>query len=132
MVVAAFAVDFEGVVPPFGFGFEGEDITTPGPTIRVRKGETVTITFENAHFRVGGRPFGAPHNFTVLADKDGRVREREPLWGAHVGGFDDPNLESGESGSVTFTAEAAGSFYYVCTVSDHIADGMWGPFIVDK
>ena len=52
----------------------------------------------------------------------------EPLWGAHVGGFDDPNFEDnwnsnlqpGERGSVTFTAETAGSFYYVCAWIDHI------------
>ncbi len=98
LVVVAGAVLESGVVRGGGFAVEGEDITSPGPTIRVRKGETVTITFENAHFRPGGRPFGEPHNFTVVADKDVRLDEMVPLWGAHVGGFDDPNLESGDSG----------------------------------
>ena len=131
LVVVAGVILDSGVARGGGFAVEGEDITSPGPTITVRKGETVTITFENAHFRPGGRPFGEPHNFTVVADKDVRVGDMEPLWGAHVGGFDDPNLESGERGSVTFTAEAAGSFYYVCAVSDHASE-MWGRFIVDE
>ncbi len=59
--------------------------------------------------------------------------------GAHVGGFDDlnfdspsSNLRAGERGSVTFTAEAAGSFYYVCAFSDHVGAGMWGRFTVDE
>jgi len=114
-----------------GFGVEGEDITSPGPTIRVRKGETVTITFENAHYLESGRPFGEPHNFTVVEDKDEFLSLLEPLWGAHVGGFGDENLRAGERGSVTFTAETAGSFYYVCAFSDHPAKGMWGRFIVE-
>ncbi len=115
-----------------GFAFEGEVITSPGPTIRVRKGETVTITFENVHFWDDGTPFHEPHNFTIVADKDVGLPRMEPLWGAHVGGFDDPNLKPGERGSVTFTAEAAGSFFYVCAFSDHIAVGMWGRFVVEE
>ena len=128
VLVAGFVGD-----PPIGGGFavEGEEITSPGPTIRVRKGETVTITFENAHYREIGTPFPEPHNFTVVADKDVSVFEMEPLWGAHVGGFDDENLKAGERGSVTFTAETAGEFYYVCAYSDHIEVGMWGRFIVE-
>ncbi len=120
-----------------GFAVEGEDITSPGPTIRVRKGETVTITFENAHYYEDGRPFSESHNFTVVEDKDVPVLQMEPLWGAHVGGgFQglgvDPNLKAGERGSVTFTAETAGEFYYVCAVSTHIVNGMWGRFIVEE
>jgi FtsP/CotA-like multicopper oxidase with cupredoxin domain len=53
--------------------------------------------------------------------------EMEPLWGAHVGGFGEPNLKEGEGGSVTFTTDAAGSFFYVCALLDHIDRGMWGP-----
>ncbi len=115
-----------------GFGVEGEDITSPGPTIRVRKGETVTITFENAHYYEDGRPFTEGHNFNVVEDKDVSTLLMEPLWGAHLGGFDDENLEAGERGSVTFTAETAGEFYYVCAIGDHIGHGMWGRFIVEE
>lgn len=115
-----------------GFAVESEEATSPGPTIRVRKGETVTITFENAHYLEDGRPFGAQHNLFVVADKDVSWIEMEPLWGGHVGGFGDPNLKEGERGSVTFTADAAGSFFYVCAVLDHVERGMWGRFIVEE
>ena len=115
-----------------GLAVEGEEITSPGPTIKVRRGETVTITFDNEVYLEDGRPFGAPHNFTVVADKDVPWTQMEPLWGAHVGGSGDPNLKEGERGSVTFTAETAGSFFYVCALLDHIEHGMWGRFIVEE
>ena len=133
VLVAGFPPDS---ILKIGFAFEGEEITSPGPTIEVRKGETVTITFENAHYYEDGRPFGESHNLTVVEDKDVRPEfQMEPLWGAQVGGsFQglgvDPNLKAGERGSVTFTAETAGEFYYVCAVPGHIAGGMWGRFIV--
>ncbi len=124
-----------GSIRTIGFAFEGEEITSPGPTIEVRKGETVTITFENAHYYEDGRAFSESHNLTVVEDKDLHpVSQMEPLWGAQVGGFQGlgvaPNLKAGERGSVTFTAETAGEFYYVCAVPGHIGGGMWGRFIV--
>ena len=72
------------------------------------------------------------HNFAVVVDKDIVWSEQVPLWGAHVGGFGDPNLFEGERSSVTFTAEDAGSFYYVCANLDHVDRGMWGQFIVEE
>jgi FtsP/CotA-like multicopper oxidase with cupredoxin domain len=114
-----------------GYAVEGEEITAPGPTIKVHKGDTVTIAFENAHYLPGGTPEPqVTHNFTVVADKDVPFAKMEPLWDAHVGGSGDPNLAVGESGSVTFTAEEAGSYYYVCAILDHAERGMWGRFEV--
>ena len=113
-----------------GYAVEGEEITAPGPTIKVRKGDTVTISFENAQYREDGSPDAVQHNFTVVADKDVPFAKMEPLWDAHVGGSGDPNLLVGESGSVTFTAEEAGSCYYVCAILDHGERGMWGRFEV--
>ena len=127
VLVAGFTDDPEDVLA--GYAAEGEEITSPGPTIRVRKGETVTITFENAHY-FDGRPFLEPHNFTVVADKDVPVGDMVSLWGANVGGSGDANLKSGERGSVTFTPDTTGTFIYVCAFSDHIDQGMWGLFIV--
>jgi plastocyanin len=114
-----------------GLGVEGEEITSPGPTITVNQGATVTITFENNHYLEDGRPFGVPHNIFIVSDKDVSFISMEPLWGAHVGGFGDPNLSEGERGSVTFTAEDVGSFFYVCANLDHVERGMWGHFIVE-
>ena len=132
LIAAAFGDDY-GVSWLAGFAVGGEEITSPGPTIRVRKGETVTITFENAHYFEDGRPWQAPHNFMVVADKDVVGSRIEPLWGAYVGGFGDPYLKTAEHGSVTFTAEDAGSFFYVCAFLKHKDDhGMWGRFIVEE
>ncbi len=114
-----------------GYAVEGEEITSPGPTIRVREGDTVTITFENAHFWEDGRPFGEPHNITIVRDKDESVWEMQPLWDANVGGYRTAGLKPGERESVTFTADTAGTFYYVCAYADHIDHGMWGSFVVE-
>lgn len=110
-----------------GYAVEGKEITAPGPTIKVHKGDSVTIAFENAHYLPGGTPEPqVTHNFTVVADKDVPFARMEPLWDAHVGGSGDPNLKVGERGEVTFTAEEAGSYYYVCAILDHAERGMWG------
>ncbi len=114
------------------FGVEGEENSSPGPTIKVRKGETVTITFENMHFFLDGSP-GGNHNFVIVADKDIGWNKMEPLWGAYVGGSAwGSNVEPGERGTVTFTAEEVGSFFYVCRIRGHIEFGMWGRFIVGE
>jgi plastocyanin len=116
-----------------GYGVEGGTITSPGPTIKMRKGDTVTITFENAYYLEDGTPVDeASHNFAIVADKEVNWMRMEPLWGAHVGGFGDPNLIVGERGSVTFTAEDTGSFFYVSANVGHVEHGMWGRFIVEE
>lgn len=109
-----------------GFAFEGDDVVSPGPTIRVRVAEPVTITFENVH----GQYFGEniiPHNLVVTATKDERAK---PLWQAAIGETD--HVDVGERGSVTFTPDAPGSYFYVCTVTGHIARGMWGRLVVEE
>ncbi len=116
----------------WGFAFEGGGASSPGPTIRVRKGETVTITFKNATFFMDGSPNYDRHNFVVVADKDANSSDMELMWGARVGGMEDEAIKAGESGSVTFIAEDAGSFFYVCTAYGHFAHGMWGLFIVEE
>ncbi|HEX9845145.1 MAG TPA: plastocyanin/azurin family copper-binding protein, partial [Candidatus Nitrosotenuis sp.] len=40
-------------------------------------------------------------------------------------------MKPGESGEVTFTAGAPGTYYYICTVPGHSALGMKGSFIVE-
>lgn len=69
------------------FARVGENITSPGPTIRVKKGNRVTITFVNVHgysrlHRLSyGLPLpsdGYPHNFVVVTDKK-ELPEQNPL-----------------------------------------------------
>ena len=40
-------------------------------------------------------------------------------------------LKPGQEGSVTFTAGAPGTYYYICTVPGHALQGMQGSFIVE-
>lgn len=51
-----------------------------------------------------------------------------PLFGAGI----DINtyIAPSGSGSVTFTPNQTGNFYYVCTVPGHISLGMWGKVVV--
>jgi plastocyanin len=107
-----------------GFGLDEEDISAPGPTIRVTAGEPVTVTFENRHSRSDGRPYGEPHNFAVLADAQELFPE--PLWGS-----DTEDIETGDATTVTFTPESPGTYYYVCTFGSHRLNGMVGEFIVE-
>ena len=98
---------------------EGEDLVSPGPTITVRAGQAVTITFKIADERVP-----ESHDFVIVAEKD---RLAEPLWGAET-----EWLPFGEQQTITFTPDTPGSYFYICTNSDHLPRGMWGSFIVEE
>ena len=116
----------------YGFGFEGEKATSPGPTITVYKGETVTITFKNETHYEDGRTDTNRHNLVIVADKDINSSAMVPLWGAVVGGNTnlDEDIKTGESGSITFVPEEVGEFYYICNSTGHFTIGMWGRLIV--
>ena len=58
-----------------GFALLGGNISSPGPTIRVRKGHQVTITFKNVHGTFSEARIA--HDFVVVAEKD---RLAKPLW----------------------------------------------------
>jgi len=105
----------------FAFGLEDGGLTLPGPEIRVPVGEPVTITLLNVQEFEG--PY--PHNFVVVADKD--QVPPIPLFGA----ISEGGLDPGERTSLTFTPDAEGSYFYVCTVPGHASDGMWGTFIAE-
>jgi len=108
-----------------GFALLGGEVTSPGPTIRVKKGDQVTITFRNVHGTYARERIS--HNFVVVAEIKTFPRFAEPLWGAKI----DP-IQVGKSISVTFTPNAAGDFFYVCDVPGHPERGMYGSFIVEE
>ncbi len=89
------------------------------PEFTVKSGDTVTFTATNA-----GKSF---HSFgiTKSAEDFGNV-----LWGSEIASASNP-LKAGESGTVTFTAGAPGTYYYVCTVPGHGVQGMAAKFIVE-
>ncbi len=116
----------------WGFAFEGEEATSPGPTITVYKGETVTITLKNEAHYEDGRIDSNRHNILIVADKDINSSAMVPLWGAVVGGNTnyDEDIKTGESASVTFVPDEVGEFYYICNSVGHFTFGMWGRLVV--
>jgi uncharacterized cupredoxin-like copper-binding protein len=96
----------------YGFGDSSSNIVSPGPTLNLKVGTTYTMTVNN----VGN----IPHSWEIVQTK----AVGTPMFGA---GIDVNNyISPGSSGSVTFTPDQSGSFYYVCTVPGHISLGMWG------
>ena len=121
---AEFVVIGGGIIPEEGFivggySFEGEDIVSPGPIIVVKAGQPVTITFKNVEER-----FPIEHNFVIVAEKQSSA---DPLWGAET-----ERLREAEEQTITFTPDTPGSYFYICSVSDHIFAGMWGTFVVEE
>ncbi len=103
----------------YGFAFAGENVATPGPIITVPVGEEVTIRFENASDEQN-------HDFVVAKDKFGTFFEFKPLWGAET-----KPLGPGESATIAFTPDEAGTYAYVCTIQGHAGNGMHGEFVVE-
>ena len=111
-----------------GFAFLGDEITSPGPTIRVKKGVEITVTLTNKHGYAWSENIN--HNFEILPEKKSTG---DTLWGAIIGERQfSQAIPPGEGGSVTFTPDRAGEFFYICTVSDHLGRGMYGSFIVEE
>jgi FtsP/CotA-like multicopper oxidase with cupredoxin domain len=97
-----------------GFGNTADNITSPGPTLSLKSGQTYTMTVHNVATDLA-------HSWEIVTTK---AISSSPLFGAGI----DINtyIQPGQSGSVTFTPNQTGSFYYVCTVPGHIQLGMWG------
>lgn len=103
----------------FSYAIEGQPLTSPGPTIKVKKGDVVQINFKN----VGGAQ-DQPHTFVVVSNGE------KVLFSAKVGTRTEP-LDVGKAGTTTFVADQAGEYFYVCDVPGHRRLGMWGKFIVE-
>jgi nitrite reductase (NO-forming) len=106
-------------VSMWGYRVEGDDQVTcgtPGPVLRGRVGDAVTITLtnlpENMH----------PHNIDFHAVT------------GQGGGAADLTVVPGETRSITVRLLYPGAFMYHCAYGDvpvHIMHGMYGMFIVD-
>ena len=120
-----------GVSHDFTLDFvESDDLRTLGfnalpgedgsnPEIRVSSGDEITISATNM-----GVSF---HSFGVVSDPEDF---NSVIMDSAIGSMSNP-LKSGEGGSVTFTAGAPGTYYYICTVPGHALQGMQGSFIVE-
>jgi len=98
------------------FTFMTFDGRVPGPMLRVREGDTVSFTLENA-------PDNARmHNVDIHA-----------VYGTG-GGSIATTAAPGEQNAETFTASYPGAFIYHCAVPDldmHISSGMFGLILVE-
>lgn len=82
----------------------GKNFAFTPSTLTVKKGDTVKITFKNT---------GGFHNFVIDAFN---VRT--------------PTIQDGQTASVQFTADKAGTFEYYCAVGNHRQMGMKGTLTV--
>ena len=106
----------------YAYGLSRENLTSPGPTVRVKVGDLVRIKLVNVGV--------LPHVLAV----SGKVEENpniQPVFeNAEVGSVLEPVLP-GESGMAVFKPNRAGRFYYLCTIPGHVSRGMYGVFVVE-
>jgi len=98
-----------------GWGFSIDSITSPGPTIAVRKGDLINLTLTSADM--------IKHNFFVDYDGDGIYDPDEPRSG------DFPGIDLVPTINYQFKAKRAGTFRYYC---EYDKDVMYGTFIVSE
>lgn len=136
-IIVTEASDDVEVVEPTGVShnftldfYEADDFITfafvakPGeeganPDLRVAAGDQVTVSATNQ-----GISF---HSFAVVRDPDNAA---SIVWDSEIGTANVP-LTRGQSGEVTFIADTAGVYYYICTVPGHALQGMKGTLIVE-
>jgi plastocyanin len=101
----------------YGFGNSSTLLTSPGPTLRFNLTDVVNITVVN----IGSMP----HAFAITqTPKTGAAI----LFNAEIGASS--YLEPGKQGTVIFTPNNAGSFYYICPVPGHAELGMYGSVVI--
>ncbi|GIU71721.1 MAG: hypothetical protein KatS3mg003_1200 [Candidatus Nitrosocaldaceae archaeon] len=89
------------------------------PTIKVKAGTQVTINIVNEGVM--------PHAFGVVTNPDD---VNSVVFNSAIGSASSPVL-AGKNGSITFTADTPGTYYYICLVPGHTLQGMKGNFIVE-
>ncbi|MBI2125712.1 MAG: multicopper oxidase domain-containing protein [Thaumarchaeota archaeon] len=114
-----FAIDGGEAGPKFGFAFEGQQISSPGPTLTVKTGDIVKVNFKNNG--------ATAHAFSVVKENSD---EAPIMFKATIGTGPRP-LVPGDRGSIVFNADTTGTYYYICPVPGHAQLGMWGEFKVE-
>jgi len=118
LMLAACGGDEPEAPPSVAFTVEGLDTFQFNPTtLSAPAGAHVTLTFKN-----GG---GLEHNFVIVTDNTDplTVTDADAFGGINVG-----TISAGGEKVYTFTAPAAGTYKYVCTIPGHAAGGMVGTF----
>jgi nitrite reductase (NO-forming) len=99
----------------YAFGFTPETATVPGPTIRVKVGDTVRIHFKNPASNL--MPHSVDFHASLVAWNDEMT-----------------DINPGEEKLYEFTADYAGVFMYHCGTAgalSHMLNGMYGMIIVE-
>ncbi len=111
---------YEGEVSStnYGFGNSASSLTSPGPTLTLTQGKSYTMTVYN----VGT----LAHSWEIASTNTGTPTA---LFNSEI----NPGtyIAAGGSGSVTFTPNQSGNFYYVCPVPGHPDLGMWGNVVIN-
>jgi len=103
----------------YGFGNSASGLqSNPGPTLTFTKGQSYKMTVNN----VGTMP----HSWAIA---NGKATGSTVLFSSEInpGAY----ISAGQSGSVTFTPDQSGNFYYICPVPGHPELGMWGNVVVN-
>ncbi len=111
---------YEGEMPSgsFGFGDSPDNLTSPGPTIRLTIGDVVNITVHNV-----GK---FPHAFALMsAPMTGSIK----LYAAEIGSAGDA-LKPGQIGSMIVGPIEPGNIFYTSPVAGDAEAGLWGSIIV--
>jgi nitrite reductase (NO-forming) len=114
--VVLYAGEVGGV---FAFGLSPDNLTSPGPTLKFKLGDTIKITLVNV-----GR---IPHTFAVT---DRPEEGATILFNSEIGSVSNP-VQPGSEQSLVFVANQVGEFSYICTVPGHVALGMKGKVIIE-
>jgi len=102
----------------YGFGNTSDSIVSPAPTLTLKQGTTYTMTVHNVGVM--------PHAWEITNQK---ATGSTVLFNARIASTS--YLAPGASGSVTFTPNQTGSFFYICPVPGHVDLGMWGVVTVN-
>jgi plastocyanin len=103
----------------YGFGTGSNSISSPGPDLTFKVGQTYTVTLDN----VGTMG----HNWAIV---DAKSPTATVMFSAQIASASNP-VAIGGSKSVTFTPTQAGNYFYICQVDAHVSLGMWGNVIVN-
>lgn len=98
------------------------------PTLYVSKGATVTLTLVN-------QDEGMPHAFEITNAAPPYIYMAMMSGGVYPGTFLNTLPQAGEgqypSVEITFTANYAGTYYYICQYPGHAEEGMYGMIVVE-
>jgi uncharacterized cupredoxin-like copper-binding protein len=105
------------------FGLAPDNLTTPGPTLILKRGEPVKIILKNVGV--------LGHTFIVINSLESILPGRiNPAFDNAKIGEEIKPIKSGSEASTIFIPDKPGTYYYICSVPGHYQLGQWGKLIV--